>query len=270
LGHGGGIITWKSKSALLFTLVMVMSILPAVEGAQTPHTVNKNTKISLNETFKHKSVWDAENSSKIQSSQKPTVFGAPKNRRFFEGIFGASKIYDFRRLRFSSDIKVLEVNAAYETSKKVKKVKRSSKYKNVKAAYKYKKTYKKVKAAYTYRTSYKKVVSTSVGAKNVIVTSKYVIATGRHSCAMKSDYNYHTRLFVNENPSTGRQGVLKFEQGAYYGPNKGTSPEGLWVATDTDMDFCLVHGMSHDSRGVHLIPYNGIVNGKKVVNGYFV
>ena len=35
------------------------------------------------------------------------------------------------------------------------------------------------------------------------------------------------------------------------------------------MDFCLVHGKSHDHRGVYLIPYNGIINGKEVKNGYF-
>lgn len=192
---------------------MVLSILPAVEGAQTQNTLN-NAKIDLNE-----------------------------------------------------NVKVLEVKAAFKYSKKVKKIKRSSKYKKVKAAYKYKKyRYKKVKAAY----SYKKVVSTSVSAKNVIVTSEYVMATGRHSCAMKSDYNYHTRVFKNYNPTTKTSGTLKFEQGAYYGPNKGTSPEGLWYDVKTDMDFCLVHGMSHDSKKVHLIPYNGTINGQKVVNGYFV
>lgn len=126
--------------------------------------------------------------------------------------------------------------------------------------------YLDVKAAYNY----KKIVSTRVGAKNVVVTKKYVMATGRHSCSMKDNYNYHTRVFYNYNPAAKTWGTLKFEQGAYYGPNRGTSPEGLWYDVNTDMDFCLVHGMSHDTRKVHLIPYNGIINGKKVVNGYFV
>lgn len=212
MGHGGGTITWKSKSAILFTLVMVVSIFPAVEGVQT---INTSNEINLNE-----------------------------------------------------NTKFLEVNAASKQTKKLKKVKRFSKYKykNVKS-YKYKKyRYKKVKATYNYKkTSYK----TNIGAKNVVITSEYVMATGRHSCAMKSDYNYHTRVFKNYNPST-TGGTLKFEQGDYYGYNKGSSPEGLWYDVNTDMDFCLVHGMSHDSKQVHLAPYNGVINGKKVVNGYFV
>ena len=112
--------------------------------------------------------------------------------------------------------------------------------------------------------------ASSVGAYNVVVTPKYVMATAKHSCAINDDYNYHTRVFENYNPATGHWGVLKFEEGQYYGYNCGSSPEGLQRATDTDMDFCLVHGKSHDNRGVYLIPYNGIVNGKKVVNGYFI
>ena len=43
----------------------------------------------------------------------------------------------------------------------------------------------------------------------------------------------------------------------------------MWYSTITDMDFCLVHGKSHDNRGIYLIPYNGIINGKEVKNGYF-
>lgn len=114
------------------------------------------------------------------------------------------------------------------------------------------------------------VSASSVGAYNVVKTSKYVIATGKNSCSIQCDYKYHTRVFKNYNPATGHWGILKFEKGAYYGRNKGTSPEGLWVATDTDMDFCLVHGKSHDNRGVYLVHYNGKIKGKKVVNGYFV
>lgn len=110
----------------------------------------------------------------------------------------------------------------------------------------------------------------SVGAKHVVVTSKYVMATGKHTCSTAGDYKYHTRVFYNYNPQMHTWGTLKFEQGTYYGSNHGTSPEGLWYDTKTDMDWCLVHGKSHDHRNVCLIPYNGIINGKKVVNGYFV
>jgi hypothetical protein len=30
-----------------------------------------------------------------------------------------------------------------------------------------------------------------------------------------------------------------------------------------------VHGKSHDSMGYYLTPYNGVVHGYKIVNGYF-
>lgn len=44
------------------------------------------------------------------------------------------------------------------------------------------------------------------------------------------------------------KGTLTFEQGSA----SWTSPEGMWYCTRCDMDFCLVHGKSHDSRGKYL------------------
>ena len=110
-----------------------------------------------------------------------------------------------------------------------------------------------------------KVTKSSIAAYNVVVTSKYVMATGKNTCSISSDYKYHTRVFKNYDPSSHKWGVLAYEVGS--GRN---NPEGMWYSTVTDMDFCLVHGKSHDDRGVYLIPYNGTINGKKVVNGYFV
>ncbi len=104
-----------------------------------------------------------------------------------------------------------------------------------------------------------------IGAYNVKVTSEYVMAKGVCSCSLCADRYHHTRVFYNKNPVTGHKGVLYFEQGSI----SWTSPEGLWVAGDTDMDFCLVHGKSHDGRGVYLIPYNGVINGYIVKDGYF-
>lgn len=44
----------------------------------------------------------------------------------------------------------------------------------------------------------------------------------------------------------------------------------MWYSTVTDMDFCLIHGKSHDHRGFYLVPYNGVlVNGTVVSDGYF-
>lgn len=95
------------------------------------------------------------------------------------------------------------------------------------------------------------------------------MATAKPTCDLATDYNYHTRVFYNYNPATGDWGVLYFQEGAYYGINDGTCPEGCWVARDTDMDFCCVYGKSHDGIDVFLIPYNGIINRKIVKNGYF-
>ena len=110
-----------------------------------------------------------------------------------------------------------------------------------------------------------KVTKSSVAAYNVVVTSKYVMATGKNTCSISSDYKYHTRVFKNYDPSSHKWGVLAYEVGSGW-----NNPEGMWYSKVTDMDFCLVHGKSHDNRGVYLIPYNGTINGKKVVNGYFV
>ena len=104
-----------------------------------------------------------------------------------------------------------------------------------------------------------------IGAYKIKVTNEYVMATGVCSCSLCTNRYHHTRIFYNKNPSTGNKGVLHFEQGS----SSWTSPEGLWVASDTDMDFCLVHGKSHDNRGIYLIPYNGVINGYIVKNGYF-
>jgi hypothetical protein len=110
-----------------------------------------------------------------------------------------------------------------------------------------------------------KTTKSSVAAYGVVVTSKYVMATGKCTCSLYTDYKYHTRVFKNYDPSSHKWGVLAYEVGS--GKN---NPEGMWYSTVTDMDFCLVHGKSHDNRGKYLIPYNGTINSKKVVNGYFV
>ena len=104
-----------------------------------------------------------------------------------------------------------------------------------------------------------------IGAYNVKITSKYVMATAKCSCSLNVNYNYHARVFYNYDPSSHTYGTLAFEEG----PASWTSPEGMWYSTVTDMDFCLVHGKSHDYRGIYLIPYNGIINGKEIKNGYF-
>lgn len=156
----------------------------------------------------------------------------------------------------------LKVNAVTKVKVKVKVKVRYKRWYRSHGKWRYKWRYKYV-YRYVYKSVYKKACS--VGAYNVVITPKYVYATGKNSCAIKCDYKYHTRVFYNYNPRTKRWGTLKFEQG----PAPRTSPEGMWYDSITDMDFCLVHGKSHDSRNVYLKPYNGVINGVNVVNGYF-
>jgi hypothetical protein len=65
------------------------------------------------------------------------------------------------------------------------------------------------------------VSAEGVGAYNVKVTSKYVMSTAKCSCSLFSDYNYHTRVFYNYDPSSHTWGTLAFEEG----PASWTSPD---------------------------------------------
>ncbi|MBI5679863.1 MAG: hypothetical protein HZC47_03080 [Methanobacterium sp.] len=87
-----------------------------------------------------------------------------------------------------------------------------------------------------------------VGAYNIKITSDYVKAAGVCSCSLCSDRYHHTVVFKNYCPNCHLKGTLTFEQGSA----SWTSPEGLWYCTRCDMDYCLVHGKSHDSRGEYL------------------
>lgn len=88
-----------------------------------------------------------------------------------------------------------------------------------------------------------------IGAYNIKVTSEYVKATGVCSCSLMHDRLHHTKVFKNYCPNCHSKGTLAFEQGSI----SWTSPEGLWYCTKCDIDYCLVHGKSHDSRGKYLI-----------------
>lgn len=95
-------------------------------------------------------------------------------------------------------------------------------------------------------------VSASIGAYNVQYGDGYVSAKARCSCGV-SGYNYGTGTFKDYCPNCKHYNCLYFEQGAYYGYNKGTSPEGLWACKYCDMDYCAKCGKSHDNRNIWLI-----------------
>lgn len=103
-------------------------------------------------------------------------------------------------------------------------------------------------------------------AYNVVVTKDYVMSTALPSSSHgNAPYKYATRVFENFNPVTGKWGGLNFVRKSY---------EGQWTYTIKDthygMDFCMVTGYEklYGSK-VHLVPYNGVINGKIVKNGYF-
>jgi hypothetical protein len=89
-----------------------------------------------------------------------------------------------------------------------------------------------------------------IGAYNVKVTKEYVKATGVCSCSLMTDRLHHTKVYKNYCPNCHSKGTLTFEQGSI----SWTSPEGLWYCIKCDVDYCLVHGKSHDHRGLYLIP----------------
>lgn len=103
-----------------------------------------------------------------------------------------------------------------------------------------------------------------ISAYNVEITKDYVKATGVCSCSLMKNRRHHTVIFKNYCPNCHHYGCLTFEQG----PSSWTCPEGMWYCTRCDMDFCLAHGKSHDSRGFYLVPYNGIIDEYIIKNGY--
>ncbi|GLI12531.1 hypothetical protein MARBORIA2_16210 [Methanobrevibacter arboriphilus] len=67
---------------------------------------------------------------------------------------------------------------------------------------------------------------------------KYLISTGKCSCGVIGDYYYHNSTFKNYCPFCKKDGCMIYEEGP-------TCPEGMWVCTICDADFCLVSGKEH-------------------------
>lgn len=67
---------------------------------------------------------------------------------------------------------------------------------------------------------------------------KYLISTGKCSCGVIGDYYYHNSTFKNYCPFCKKDGCMIYEEGR-------TCPEGMWVCTICDADFCLVSGKEH-------------------------
>ncbi|AXV37709.1 MAG: hypothetical protein CIT01_05610 [Methanobacterium sp. BRmetb2] len=92
-------------------------------------------------------------------------------------------------------------------------------------------------------------ISSKYGAKNVIVTDSYVQCSGRCTCSLYQDYDYHTVKFVNYCPYCHKNSTLDYEEGNTIYDN----PEGMWVCSMSkggcDADFCLVHGKAHVTSG---------------------
>lgn len=108
-----------------------------------------------------------------------------------------------------------------------------------------------VHASYFYVVKKKKTkkstksILPNVGATSVTVTSQYVAATARCSCSLHTDYKLHSAQFKNYCPYCKKSAKLKYERGR-------SCPEGMWVCSNCDADFCLVHGKSHVSKAKYL------------------
>jgi len=69
---------------------------------------------------------------------------------------------------------------------------------------------------------------------------------GRCTCGIDRSYKKHGKIvWKNQCNNCGGKSCLSYEQGAYYGFNYGTSPEGLIYCTRCDMDWCKIHGKEH-------------------------
>ncbi|MDI6644572.1 MAG: hypothetical protein QME14_05880 [Methanobacteriaceae archaeon] len=91
------------------------------------------------------------------------------------------------------------------------------------------------------------------------ITKDYVKATSKCSCSLSSDYKYHEEYFKNYCPNCHLYGTINFEQGI-----GDHNPEGMWYCKNCDIDFCLVHGKSHDHRNLFLIKIENIDRFEKI------
>ncbi|MDI6643942.1 MAG: hypothetical protein QME14_02705 [Methanobacteriaceae archaeon] len=97
--------------------------------------------------------------------------------------------------------------------------------------------------------------SNKYGARDVKVTENYVQCSGRCTCSLYEDYDYHTSKFVNYCPYCHKKGLLDYEEGTVVSSSGKVynNPEGMWVCSTKkggcDADFCLVHGKAHVTTG---------------------
>jgi len=152
-----------------------------------------------------------------------------------------------------------------------------TKYKKVRYKQYYKKWYKsngrwKYYLKYRWATKYVKLTSKKAsiikstvtnipdpsnkyGARDVKVSENYVQCSGRCTCSLYEDYNYHTSKFINYCPYCHKHGTLDYEEGTVVSSSGKVynNPEGMWVCSTKkggcDADFCLVHGKAHVTSG---------------------
>ena len=79
-----------------------------------------------------------------------------------------------------------------------------------------------------------------IGPKEILMGEKFVKSVGKCSCGKTGYHDYHAVKFANYCPYCKKEGVLIYEQNP-------TCPEGMWVCTVCDADFCLVSGQEHIS-----------------------
>lgn len=87
--------------------------------------------------------------------------------------------------------------------------------------------------------------SKDLGATGIETNKDYIhIGSALCSCSLSDGYYRHYNItFKNRCPNCG--GKLYYEEKSYW-------VEGILACHNCDMDFCCVHGKSHDHRGYYL------------------
>jgi len=78
----------------------------------------------------------------------------------------------------------------------------------------------------------------SCGPTKIMYNIDSLISVGKCSCGKAGDYHYHEASFKNYCPYCKVYGIMIYKEGS-------KCPEGMWVCSKCEADFCLVTGKEH-------------------------
>jgi hypothetical protein len=85
--------------------------------------------------------------------------------------------------------------------------------------------------------------------------NKYLISTAKCSCGDAGHYNYQNATFKNYCPFCKIDGTMIYEENT-------DCPEGMWVCTKCDADFCLVIGREHIANSTKYLTPTQYIEGQ--------